>query len=125
MARVKRDPKTKEQLLDRMLSYDFDGDIRHLGEDTATIVRTGANTLLLSFPASGITFELEVHRPREFSKAVVRQLGGEQRSFAPAGEGATSRLERVGEEAPAPQPAPAKRRGKKQEEGEQRAASGH
>jgi hypothetical protein len=116
MARVKRDPKTKEQLLDRMLSFDFDGDIRHLGEDTASIVRTGANTLLLTFPTSGITFELEVHRPREFSKAVVRSMGGERRSFAPAGEeGATRRLERVTPEEPAEETKPKRRYTRREE----------
>jgi hypothetical protein len=78
MAR-KSDPKTKEQLLDRMLSFDFDGDIRHLGVEPASIVRVSPNTLRLTFPDSGVTFELEVHRPREFSQAA---RAAEGRSFA-------------------------------------------
>lgn len=67
MAR-KRDPRTKEELLDRMLSYDFDGDIRHLGVEPATIQRTGANSLRLKFPDSDQVFDLTVHKPREFAK---------------------------------------------------------
>lgn len=65
MALRKNDPRTKEELLDRMLSFDFDGDIRHLGAKQASIVRQGPNRLLLSFPNSGRVFELSVHIPRE------------------------------------------------------------
>lgn len=68
MARPKRDPKTKEDILNRMLSYDFDGDIRHLGEEPAQITRTGPHTLRLTFPASGRVFDVSVHRPREFAQ---------------------------------------------------------
>lgn len=106
MAR-KRDPRTKEELLDRMLSFDFDGDIRHLGVETASIVRVSPNTLRLSFPDSGVTFELEVHRPREFSQA-ARAAGGERRSFARE-EGSTEGLRRTREEEPAPVAAKPKR----------------
>lgn len=84
MARPKRDPKTKEDILNRMLSYDFDGDIRHLGEEPAQITRTGAHTLRLTFPASGRVFDVSVHRPREFAQPrpapVVRQPA-ESRAF--------------------------------------------
>lgn len=99
----KRDPRTKEELFDRMLSYDFDGDIRHLGVEPATIVRTSPNKLLLTFPDSGVTFELEVHRPREFSQAAARAAprGQESRSFAREDDG-LRRLEREPEEEPAP-----------------------
>lgn len=117
MALRKKDPKTKEQLLDRMLSFDFNGDIRHLGEETASIVRTGANKLELTFPASGVTFELEVHRPREFARAA------EGRSFAPrGGEASTEGLERT---QPPADEAPKPRRRRKSEEGEQRTGTGH
>lgn len=102
MAR-KSDPKTKEQLLDRMLSYDFDGDIRHLGVEPASIVRVSPNTLRLSFPDSGVTFELEVHRPREFSQA-ARQVGGETRSFARDPEASTEGLRRTQEPEVAEEP---------------------
>lgn len=68
-----RDPRTKEELLDRMLSFDFNGDIRHLGREPASVVRLGANRLKLAFPDSGRAFELSVHIPRE----------REERSFGP------------------------------------------
>lgn len=69
MARTKRDPRTKEEFLDRILRYDFDGDIRNIGAEPASIVRTGPNSLRLTFPESDTTFEISVHRPREFSQA--------------------------------------------------------
>lgn len=78
--RIKRDPKTKEDILNRMLSYDFDGDIRHLGEEPAQITRTGAHTLRLTFPASGRVFDVSVHRPREFAQPRP-QAEREERSF--------------------------------------------
>lgn len=86
----KRDPRSKEELLDRMLSYDFDGDIRHLGAQPASIIRQGPNRLLLAFPDSGKTFELEVHIPR-----------GESRSFAGRGEAPAEPQEEWAAEAPA------------------------
>lgn len=78
MALRTRDPRTKEELLDRMLSFDFDGDIRHLGAEPALIKRAGANRLTLTFPNTGRTYELSVHIPRD-------ERAGETRSFAPVG----------------------------------------
>lgn len=109
MAR-KNDPRTKEQLLDRMMSFDFDGDIRHLGVEPASIVRVSPNTLRLTFPDSGVTYELSVHRPREFSQAAQR--AGESRSFARGdGEEPSTRGLRQTQEPPAEEaPRPRKRR---------------
>jgi hypothetical protein len=59
-----RDPSTKEELLDRMLRYDFKGDIRELGAEEASLTRLAANRLQLRFPKSGKVYELTVHRPR-------------------------------------------------------------
>lgn len=103
----KRDPRTKEELFDRMLSYDFDGDIRHLGVEPATIVRTSPNKLLLTFPDSGVTFELEVHRPREFSQAAARAAPRESRSFRDDRDDGLRRLTTI---EPEPEPAPRARR---------------
>lgn len=61
---ARRDPRTKEELLDRMLSFDFDGDIRHLGSEPATIVRTARNRIMLKFPSSDREFEFVVRIPR-------------------------------------------------------------
>lgn len=97
MAR-KNDPKTKEQLLDRMMSFDFDGDIRHLGVEPASIVRVSPNTLRLTFPDSGVTYELSVHRPREFSQAAQR--AGESRSFGGSAQSRQEDRQEEGREPP-------------------------
>lgn len=70
-----RDPRTKEELLDRMMSFDFDGDIRNLGAEQATIVRTAPNRIELRFKDR--TYELQVRIPREEG-----QRPAESRSFA-------------------------------------------
>lgn len=64
MPKTYNDPRTKEEFLDRLLRYDFDGDIRSIGAEPASLVRTGPNSLEISFPKSGKTYELTVHRPR-------------------------------------------------------------
>lgn len=73
-----RDPRSKEELLDRMMSFDFDGDIRHLGSEPARITRLSPNRIALTFPASDRTYELSVHIPRT-------EVAGESRSFAQDG----------------------------------------
>jgi hypothetical protein len=82
MASRSRDPRTKEELLDRMLSFDFDGDIRHLGVEQASLVRIAGNKLVLRFPHSGKEYELAVHIRREGSAADAAHRPGEPRSFA-------------------------------------------
>lgn len=74
-----RDPRTKEELFDRMLSFDFDGDIRNLGEEQARLRRLAPNRLELFFPASGRVYELAVKIPRDQPYA---HRGAEARSFA-------------------------------------------
>lgn len=108
MAR-KRDPKTKEQVLDRMLSYDFDGDIRHLGEEPAQITRTGPHTLRLTFPASGTTFDVSIHRPREFAKPRPQATPAPQRE----NEGRSFKQEPKEQPAPAEAAPPARTRGRR------------
>lgn len=85
-----RDPRTKEELLDRMLSFDFDGDIRNLGVEPAMLVRTKANALNLVFPSTGTIFELVIRRPRKLEKEVasaVSVAAREYRSFQARTEG--------------------------------------
>lgn len=104
----KRDPKTKEQLLDRMLSYDFNGDIRRLGAEPARIERIGANALRLTFPDTDTVFDLTVHRPREFAK-VERKAEG--RSFGGAQDAEDRRDARIEAQAPVvEEPAPKPKR---------------
>lgn len=91
--RGKRDPRTKEELLNKMLSFDFNGDIRDLGAEPATVQRQGPNSLLLKFPASGAVFEVSIHRPREFAQVAKKasapageERAAEERSFSQSGE---------------------------------------
>lgn len=84
MARQTRDPRTKEELLNKMLSYDFDGDIRHLGENVQ-IERTSPNTMTLHFPNLGKTYELMVRIPRpadpdEWTVRPTQQAKAKQRA---------------------------------------------
>lgn len=77
----RRDPRTKEELLDRMLSFDFDGDIRNLGAEPARLSRTGPNRLELKFPISGRCYELAIKLPRD-----AQPRDPEPRQFARSGE---------------------------------------
>lgn len=61
--RAVRSPRTKEELLNKMLSYDFDGDLRKLGENVR-ITRASANSLLLTFPDLDRAYEVCVRIPR-------------------------------------------------------------
>ena len=57
-------PRTKEELLNRLLSRDFDGDISKLGESTH-LRRVAPHIIELSFPEIGKTYELSVRIPRD------------------------------------------------------------
>lgn len=78
-------PRTKEELLNKMLSYDFNGDIRTLGEG-ARIERTAANALTLHFPEIGRTYELVARIPRSTAKAGRKPGAQEEDWTAPAVE---------------------------------------
>ena len=64
--RTHRDPRTKEELLNKMLSYDFSGDVRELGEGPQ-IERVAPHVARLVFPRSGKVYDLTVHKPRPIS----------------------------------------------------------
>lgn len=63
MPRLHKDPRTKEEFLNKMLAFDYDGDIRKIGGGTS-IVRLAPHIVRLTFPETGRTFDLEVHIPR-------------------------------------------------------------
>lgn len=63
MTRAIRAPRTKEELINKMLSFDFDGDIRHLGENV-TLQRVAPHVVRLMFPDTGRVFDLTAHIPR-------------------------------------------------------------
>lgn len=70
MRRETKDPRTKEELLNKLLSYDFNGDVRTLGEGTQ-IKRVDPQTLHVTFPKIGRTYEIAVRIPREASEDEV------------------------------------------------------
>lgn len=85
-----RDPKTKSEILDRILRRDFDGDLTKLGQDgQAVLDRKGPNVLALRFPVSGEVFELTVHKRREqpMRRAALSRRSVEDRVQAVAGGG--------------------------------------
>ena len=60
-----KDPTTKYDLIDKMMSRDFDGDIASLAVDRKLrYERTRPNVLKLEFGHSGRTFEIVVRKPR-------------------------------------------------------------
>lgn len=64
-AGARKDPTTKANLLDRMMSFDFSGDLRDLavGRDLR-MERIRANAVRLKFGNSGSSFDLTIHKPR-------------------------------------------------------------
>lgn len=78
----KHDPKTKREVVDRLLSYDFEGDIRQIGETPAKLERTGAQSFRVTFPESGRTYEFLVRIPRDAEEKVAASRPSEARSFA-------------------------------------------
>lgn len=81
----RKDPETKEELLNRLLMADFDGDIRNLGGEAARVKRVAPHMLRLEFPDSGAIFDLTVHRPRKPGILEARRKG-EARTFNAAAE---------------------------------------
>lgn len=84
MANTIREPRTKAEFMQRVLSYDFSGDIRTLSPEGARITRTGTNRLEVLMPMSGIRFELVVRRPRSeeyLEKARTQRAEGASRGL--------------------------------------------
>jgi len=67
-------PKTKADLIDRMLRRDFNG-LESLSSEEFEVERTRANAFLLTFPETGSKFEISVRKPRseEFRELKRRQ----------------------------------------------------
>lgn len=84
-----KEPKTKEQFLNRMLMSDFSGDIRDLAADrNVQIRRVSANVLDLHFLASDQHFQLVVRKPR--SEEQIAKMNA-KREAKTAGKGARSK----------------------------------
>lgn len=85
---VHRDPRTKSELVNRMMSYDFTGDFRNIGEEGVNVVRVASNKVQLHFKASGQQFELVVRKPAPTRQGInTRAVGEITRSFAPLDDG--------------------------------------
>lgn len=101
----KRDPRTKEEFLNRLLSYDFSGDIRDLAIDRNLIIkRAGANVLDLHFPASDQHFQLVVRKPR--TEEALERLRNTRANRANKEALSPAAQERIEEEPPPQQHAP-------------------
>lgn len=64
MPYIQKAPVSKRELINRMLSNDFDGDFRNLGEG-ARVSRVKDHIVEIQFPAIGRTFLLSAHIPRD------------------------------------------------------------
>lgn len=65
---VQKPPLSKRELVNRLLSNDFNGDFRSLGEG-AQISRAGPNLVEIRFPEIDRTFMLSAHIPRDGTAA--------------------------------------------------------
>lgn len=75
---AERDPKTKEELLDRMARIDYSGDLRDLAANRNLMLkRTKKHVLEMIFPTSGSTFLLTVRKPRPIkAKTTAKPVEG-------------------------------------------------
>lgn len=89
---VNKAPRTKEELMNKMLSYDFDGDIRKLGPN-ARLERVNANALALTFPDIGRTYVLSVHIPKDMNEGPKPRAKAETPTQEP--EVATAEIRRA------------------------------
>lgn len=69
MPYVQKPPVSKRELINRLLSQDFNGDLRNLGEG-ARISRVNPQTIELRFDDIGKTFLLTAHIPRDGTEPV-------------------------------------------------------
>lgn len=82
-----RDPRTKRELVDRLTSMTFNGDLRTLGARGADVLRSSPQSITLQFKDSGQLFELRIRKPNESRQGVntrARATEGEGRSFEPS-----------------------------------------
>lgn len=88
---VRHDPKTKEDLLNRMMSRDFSGDISDLAVGRGLqMERIRPNAIRLKFSDSGQTFDLTIHKPRSES-TVAKSAQTSTAAEAQAGRAASTR----------------------------------
>lgn len=80
-----REPRTKRDFLDRMLSIDFSGDLRDLSPNrNIQLKREGATSLRVVFPDTDKTFVLRISMPRSEEALAKLHAKREQRANAAA-----------------------------------------
>lgn len=80
---AQRDPRTKRELVDRLMSYDFGGDFRNLGALGVDVLRKADNKVTLRFKESGQEFELTIRKPAPSRHGVdTRAVAAERRVFS-------------------------------------------
>lgn len=79
---AQRDPRTKRELVDRLMSYDFGGDFRNLGALGVDVLRKADNKVTLRFKESGQEFELTIRKPAPSRHGVdTRAVAQERQRF--------------------------------------------
>lgn len=98
-----KDPVRKQDLLDKMMSHDFTGDIRDLAYNRdLRMERVKPNVIKLTFGTSGRSFELNVRKPRGPRPITVKANAG-KRINRPAPMEVTNQPETQNHEEPANQ----------------------
>ena len=80
--RASHSPRSKEELLNKALSYDTGINLHALG-DNISVVRTAPHIVRLTFPDTGKVFDLTVHMPRAEQKALGRVAEEWERPVSP------------------------------------------
>ncbi len=105
-----KDPKTKADFIDRMMSREFSGDLKDLAvNNDLKYKRIRPNALALQFGASQQTFELVIRKPRG-PKEVVVKAGRGRRATTQTVAAAQNPAPASGAEVTAAAPAPARAR---------------
>lgn len=78
-----REPRTKEDVLNRMTSMDFDGNLKNLGENVQ-LKRIKRHVLQIFFGNSGQAFNLTVHKPRPDKPRAKKAAAPATEAEAPA-----------------------------------------
>lgn len=71
-----REPKTKADFISRMMSFDFNGDIRSLFPAGCVLTRTGTNSIAITSLSTSKKWVLKVSLPRKEDVQQVQEQPG-------------------------------------------------
>lgn len=71
-----REPKTKADFISRMMSFDFNGDIRSLFPAGCVLTRTGTNSIAITSLSTSKKWVLKVSLPRKEEVQAVQEQPG-------------------------------------------------